>query len=231
MIGEQPLEPTISFFKQTKKLVNFFETSQKYLYQKGEIILRDGDMPSGIYYIEKGFVKVYSLQLDGSENLHVILVPGEVFPRNWILGNYYEHVSFEAITPVVLRRKTRQSFIALLDSDKDAIREVFKMSIDFMDVLINRIENLEFTTSYPRVINRLLLFSKRFGQRNGNEVKFAAPLTHTNIANSINMSRETASRELEKLKTKNLIEEKNHIITIKDITKLEKELTSYLEQR
>lgn len=198
------------------------------MYRKGEIILRDGDVPSGVYYIEEGFVKVYSLSLDGSENLHVILKCGEIFPRNWIFDRDVEHVSFEAITPVVLRRKTKESFLDLLNSDAEALREVFMLCLDIMDILLNRIENLELTTSYPRVVNRLLQLSRRYGDRKGLEVRFAAPITHANIANSINMSRETASRELERLKAKNIISEENHIIYIKNISKLETELQTYL---
>jgi CRP-like cAMP-binding protein len=221
----------MAFFKKTHKLTYFFNTGQYFDYRKGEIILRDGDIPSGVYYIVEGFVKVYSLNLDGSENLHVILKPGEVFPRNWIFDKAIEHVSFEALTQVKLRRKPKEAFVAILDTDTEMLREAFKISLDFIDVLLNRIENLEFTSSYPRVINRLLLLAKRLGERNGNEVRFTAPITHTNIANSINMSRETASRELEKLKKKHIIVERNHLIIIKDITRLEQELVAYFQKK
>jgi CRP/FNR family transcriptional regulator len=213
------------------KIASFFETSREYSYRKGETILRAGDIPSGVYYIEKGFVKAYSVMLDGSENLWLIHKPGEVFPGPWIFGYEVGNVTFEAVTPVVIRRKPKDEALALLDSNPDATREALNMAISIIDVLFSRIENLELMNSFSRVIKRLLILSQRFGIKNGLRVTLSVPLTHTHFANSINMSRETASRELEQLKQKNIITEKNHIITIEDIEKLENELTDYFENR
>lgn len=147
------------------------------------------------------------------------------------MSHTIENTSFEAITTVVLRRKPEVAFLDLINTDADALRDVFKLSMDFINVLINRIENLELNNSYPRIINRLLMLSKRFGEWKGNQVTIVAPITHGILANSINMSRETASRELEKLKRKGIITEKSHFIIIKDIKKLEKELIDYFEKK
>jgi CRP/FNR family transcriptional regulator len=213
------------------KIATFFETSREYSYRKGEVILRAGDIPSGVYYIEKGFVKAYSVMLDGSENLWLIHKPGELFPGPWIFGFETGNLTFEAVTPVVIRRKSKDEALALLDTNPDATREALNMAISIIDVLFSRIENLELMNSFSRVAKRLLILSQRFGVRTGLKIALSVPLTHTNIANSINMSRETVSRELEKLKRKKIITEKNHIITIEDIEKLESELTDYFENK
>jgi CRP-like cAMP-binding protein len=221
----------MGFFKNTNKVTAFFETSQEYLYRKGEVILRAGDIPSGVYYIEKGFVKAYSIMLDGSENLWLIHKPGEVFPGPWIFGYEIGNLEFEAITPVTIRRKSKDEVLAFLYSEPDAIREALSMAIFIIDVLFNRIENLELTNSFSRVTKRLLILSQRFGIKNGLRVTLSVPLTHTNFANSINLSRETVSRDLEQLKRKQIISEKNHIITIENIEKLENELVNYYQNK
>ncbi len=221
----------MGFFKHTGKIAEFFKTSQQYVYKKGDIILREGDIPSGVYYVERGFVKAYSTKLDGSENLRMIYKPGEVFPGAWIFGHSIDDVSYQAIEPVSLRRKPKEAILQLLDTDSEALREAFELSINFNIILLNRIENLELTFSYSRVINRLLLLAWRFGEKKGNQIIIVAPITHTDIANSINMSRETASRELEKLKQKNIISEVKHVFIIKDIKKLEEELALSYEQK
>lgn len=218
-------------FNNTKTISNFFKTSPEYSYRKGETILRAGDIPSGVYFIEKGFVKAYSVMLDGSENLWLIHKPGELFPGPWIFGFETGNLTFEAVTPVVIRRRSKDEALAFLDSNPNATREALNMAISIIDVLFSRIENLELMNSFSRVAKRLLILSQRFGVRTGLKVTLSVPLTHTNIANSINMSRETVSRELEKLKQKMIITEKNHIITIEDIEKLENELTDYFENK
>lgn len=212
------------------KLAEFFKTSEPYVYKKGAAILRAGDVPSGVYYIESGFVKVYNLNLDGTENIIIILRPGEIFPGPWVHSKIGE-TQYDAITSVVLRRKTHKAFEELLDTNLQALREVHNYTLNIIEVLVNRIDNLELTASYARILNRLLLLAKRFGENKGTEVSLAAPITHSVIANSINMSRETASRELEKLKCKGLIDENNHIITIKDIKKLKNELSGFLDKK
>ncbi len=221
----------MTFFTHTGELYTFFNTSKKYIYKKGEVILRAEDVPSGVYYIESGFVKAYSLNIDGTENIHVLLKPGEIFPRNWTFDKNPENVSFEAITTVTTRRQPKHDFLELLKTNINALHEVFEMTIDFMDILVNRINNLEFTSSYARVINRLLMLAERFGEKDGNRVTILAPITHSIIANTINISRETASRELDKLKKKGSITEVNHIIVIKDLQKLTDELTTFFEHK
>ncbi len=209
------------------KITEFFKTSPKYLYKKGEYIIRAGDQPSGVYFIEEGFVKVSSLTLDGSENVHLILKNSEIFPREMIFDIPPENVSFEAMTAVTLRRKPKESFRELIDSDTDALREAFHLAGAFLEIFTDRIDNLELTYSYPKTIDRLLKLSKRFGKYNGNEVTFEAPITHSVLAASINMSRETVSRELEKLKRKGIITEERHFIVIKDYKKLNEEFENY----
>lgn len=198
----------MEFPKVSSKIGAFFKTSQEYLYRKGDVILRAGDIPSGAYFIEKGFVKMYSVMLDGSENLYLIHKPGEVFPGPWIFGYEAGNVTYEAITPVIIRRKPRDEALAYLNSNPGAAREALDMAIFIIDVLFNRIENLELTNSFSRVAKRLLILSQRFGMKNGAKITLSVPLTHTNIANSINMSRETVSRELEQLKRKKLLRKK-----------------------
>ena len=59
----------MDFFKDTHKITDFFKGGQEFIYRKGEIILRDGDTPSGVYYIENGFVKAYSINIDATQLL------------------------------------------------------------------------------------------------------------------------------------------------------------------
>jgi len=51
-----------------------------------------------------------------------------------------------------------------------------------------------------------------------------APVTHQDIADSINMTRETASRALELLTKDGLIIQKNHLFILKDVEKLQDEI-------
>ena len=93
---------------------------------------------------------------------------------------------------------------------------------------VDRVDNLEYTKAYSRLIQRLLLMSERFGKEYNGSVILEIPVTHKDIANTISLTRETTSRELLKLEKKKLISQKGHILVVNDIKKLRKELESSL---
>jgi CRP-like cAMP-binding protein len=84
---------------------------------------------------------------------------------------------------------------------------------------------LEYKSAHERVAYRLVFLASRFGKRRGSSVVIDAPLTHEFISESINLSRETVSRQIEKLENENLISRKDGQIIIMDIDKLSKEFS------
>jgi CRP-like cAMP-binding protein len=74
------------------------------------------------------------------------------------------------------------------------------------------------------LISSLLSLTKRHGKKYGKNIIIELPIGHKEIANSIAMTRETASRDLEKLTQKRIISQKCHFIVINDLKKLKREL-------
>jgi predicted transcriptional regulator len=60
----------------------------------------------------------------------------------------------------------------------------------------------------------------RFGKTTLKGTLIEAPITHQDIADSLNMVRETVSRTIEKLIAQNLIEQINHSFVLTDVVKL-----------
>lgn len=222
----------MGWIKSSGKISRFFKTGSQIHYKKGEVILRPEDTPSGMYYIEKGFIKAYSLTSNGAENIYILFQPGDMFPHRWEFIQGFEKVlSYESISPVTVYRKPLKEYSALLNSDIEVLKEIHEAFEKILSVFLARIENLEHTNSNARVVLRLLGLAKTFGIQKGNEVTITVPLTHYNLAHTINMSRETASRELEKLKRKKLISESKQIITILNLKALEEEFTGIYEDK
>jgi CRP-like cAMP-binding protein len=103
-------------------------------------------------------------------------------------------------------------------------QEILNQVVNVVAVYTQRIQILEFRSARGRVIAELLFFAGRFGKVNGNQVVINAPITHQDIADSINMNRETASRALELLIEEKLIGQVDHLFTILDNEKLKDEL-------
>lgn len=207
-----------------KLLTEFFSQSKSYTYKKGEIILRPDETPSGIYIIEKGHVKVYSLIPDGDAKLHIIYTAGELFPLIWIFRDIRKNSYYEAMDEVMLRKRSKEEFLRFIKHDADLLFELLQSVIVVYDMHIDRVDTLESSKAYHRVIARLLSLAKRFGTQEEQKVSIHAPITHKDIAHSINLRHETFSRELEKLKRKGLVKIQSNAIVITDLEKLQKEL-------
>lgn len=208
----------------------FKEHSKPFHYRKGEFIIRPDFPPLGLFYIEKGYVRVYFLTGDGEEKVHIIYKEGEIFPILWAIADEQKHLFYEAMGEVILRRVSKKDFLKFTQQDTDVLIELIKRLATVFNVLTDRVHNLEISKAYPRVIARLLLLSKRFGVKEGSGVKIVAPIKHKDIASSIGLTRETTSRELEKLEKKGFIATEKQFLIIKSVKKLEAELESYGEE-
>ena len=211
-----------------KKLIaNFFAQLRPLRYKKGEIILRPDNLNPGVNFLEKGYIKVYSITEEGNEKLHIIFKPGSLFPLIWVFKNIIRDVYYEAIGEVVLKKSTKEDFVDFIKGDHGAALElVYKMTTT-LEAYADRIDELEYIKSYPRIVSSLITFSKHFGKRIGKGILLDVPLTQRDIASSANMTRETASREIELLIKKKIITYRGHSIVIRDMSKLRKELSTY----
>lgn len=203
----------------------FFLKFKQRNYKKGQVILHpDEEASDHIYYLEKGHVKVYSITEEGNERCHIFYKPGEIFPLVAFFVNKTRDVFFEAMEGITVRRAPRKEFMDFIMTDTKYLLEIIKRISVVLEIYANRIDNLECTNAYPRVISRLIYMAERFGRRYGKNIILDIPVTHKDIANTIGLTRETASREIEVLIKKGMISQNGHIIVINNIKKLKKEL-------
>lgn len=213
---------------ESKKFVNFFLNQKLRSYRKRQVIIRPDDKPLGVFYIEKGYVKVYSLLENGEERNHVFYKQGDIFPLVWTFNNIRRDVFFEAFSDTLLRRADRQEFIKFIANDSKMLFEILHRAIAILNVYADRIDTLEYTKTKQRLIDHLLFLARRYGIKQNKKITIQIPLLHKDIAANIAMSRETTSRDLEELQKKGLIEQKGHQISINSLSKLKKELKSSL---
>ncbi len=212
------------------KFPEFFTKGKKMHFKKGEILIRPDDRPSGIFYIEKGYIKIYSITPEGEEKLHIVYKPGEIFPLIWALRSIQKDLYYEAIDDLLTYRVSQKDFLDFLKEDSTAVFELAERLAAAFDVFVDRVDNLEITKAYPRLVAMLLFLTERFGVEESGGSLIAAPFTHKDIANSTAMTRETASRELVRLEKKGLVSYKKHLIFITDLEKLKEELTVHKEK-
>lgn len=206
--------------EQHEALVNAFRSGSPLTYKKGEFIIRPGDSPSGVFYIQQGLVKAYDITKYGEENLLIIRKENEIFPLIWSLTGEGRHVIYEALSEVTVYRLTQAAFQDLLKKHPELLTPLMDIALEMYRIHSERILNLEYRTVRERLMSFLLIMAQRFGVKTKDGIYIEAPLKQQDIASSINATRETAGRELANLARKNLIATKQSHIIIKDEKKL-----------
>lgn len=209
----------------SSSLDSFFRTGQNKRFFAGEVIL-SGEEPTGVFYIQSGFVKVYSISDSGDKYVHIIYRPGEIFPLIWALRDVLRRVFYEAASDISVLQVSKSDFLAYLKNNSEVIREVLDQTVEQFSVYADRLDNLQYRSAHERLVYRLLFLASRFGVKRGNKTIIKAPITHESVAESINLARETVSREIELLEKKHLIGREGGNIVIYDVKKLSNQFSS-----
>lgn len=199
-----------------------FFTGTKLEYKKGEAIIHPTDEPRGIYYIESGYVKAYSITKYGEENLLIIRKDNDIFPLIWAVTNEHRDITYQAMSDTVIWRIAKSTFLEHVKASQNFSNVLVDLAIDAYHLHSERVMNLEYRTVKERIAMFLLTHGERFGKKmKDGSVIVSAPIRRHDIASSVNASRETTSRELMSLSRAKLIEIDGSTIKIVQPEKLE----------
>lgn len=202
------------------KLQQFFEQFPRMSFKKRATIFYPGDIPRGVYYIEKGYARLYTLSGDGKELSLLIYKEGDCFPVVWTFTGRPSAYYFETLTPVVARQAPREAFLNFINSHGDEFLKLTVSIILRFESGIHRMEHLALGRAYTKVSSVIFILGQDIGEKKGSEIIIPIPLTHKDIATFVGMTREATSLEMEKLEKEGLIGKKDHLIVIKDMERL-----------
>ncbi|MFT4532113.1 MAG: CRP-like cAMP-binding protein [Candidatus Saccharimonadales bacterium] len=191
-------------------------------YKKGEVIIRPQDEPSGIFLIEWGFVKAYTITKYGEENLLLVRSAESVFPLIWAFTGEHRAVTYEAMEETSLWRISKAEYLEFLEKNPDIMPTILDMAIEAYRLHSERVMTLSYRTARERIVSFLLLTAERFGVEKDNRAEIIAPFRQTDIASSVNATRETASRELSSLRKKKLLSTSKGRLVLEDVEALRK---------
>lgn len=205
-------------------LARLFDDSRHIPYERGDTIIRAGDIPSGVYLIIAGWVKVYSLCEDGEMNIIMNLSDGDIFPLDWTVTGQLHDVTFAAVEATTVQRIPKEKFVrALKGNAAVSAAASFKLA-SYLLQLSHELEHLPYHSARERVAFRLVSLADHFGDTEGDHVVIRVHVSNEYIARSTNMTRETASREMSRLARKGLVQHADGYIVIKDLLGLKHEV-------
>lgn len=202
------------------KLHKFFSGLKKLSFKKGETIYRAEDEVHGVFYLKKGYVRLYSLSKNAQQLIFIIYKPGDLFPLipsiNKTLAAYYT----EAVTAVELYQASLEGFLNFIKNNSDVLFELTTRILTRFGGVLTRMEYAMFGNAQNKVAAILIICAERFGKKAKKGILIQVPLTHQDIANLLGMARETVSIEMKNLQKMNLIDYQGKHPVIKDIQQL-----------
>lgn len=185
----------------------FYEKYPIRRFQKGEIILVQGEVPKSAYVLKKGVVKSYNLTAQGEEKPISFDVVGEMFPIAWIFGKAkYAQFYYEAFTDCEVYCLVPSDYLAYLKGSPEQLYTTFD---GFISNHINhqmRINALEQSKAAAKVLYTIHFLCVRFGREiKENMVRIELPLTQQDLANFMGLTRETTGIELKKLQRQGVL--------------------------
>jgi hypothetical protein len=120
--------------RQFAALVKLFKSGTKLTYRRGEYVIRPGEQPNNVFFIEEGLVKAYNISKYGEENLLIIRKDQEIFPLIWALTGQEREIIYQAISPTILWRIDREKYVDFLHRHghrnvPDSFREITESGI------------------------------------------------------------------------------------------------------
>jgi len=216
----------MSNFPRNPLVEHFFRQGRPVYHQKGDIIIGMDPVPQGVYLIDTGYIKIYSITDGGEEFVHIIYGHGELFPVTWAYLNINPDLYYEALSDTLLWRVSREQFTVFAQTDVHGGYELARQVARQFQTFADRVDNLEYKKSSERIVYRLLFLASRFGVKRGRTLVVDAPFTHELIAQTINLARESVSRGLERLEHDGLIQRNGNQLVIIDTVRLSKRLSN-----
>jgi CRP/FNR family cyclic AMP-dependent transcriptional regulator len=210
----------------SENITSHFNGGKIKQFLKGEVLVQGDEEPQGVYLIQRGYVKAYSISHTGQQNLLLIHGANEIMPLPWALdGAQKLGVFYEAMSDVTIINSSKDDLRKAMGSNSWLTEQILRQLLSTFTVYAQRIQSLEYRLPRERVIARLLDLADHFGKTVKEGIVIQAPITHQDIADSVNMTRETASRALEQLFHDKLVSQNRHLFIILNAEKMLKELS------
>jgi CRP-like cAMP-binding protein len=192
-------------------------------YKKGEVIFREGGIPTGIYYIKSGRVKKYKATTKGGEQIFYLCGAGELLGYHALLGEELYPDSAATIESSQITFIPKENFLKVLRNSTALSNTLLKALGHEFSLFINSITNLATKSVRERLAFNLLILEEKFKSHEDPKAICQIILSRTDLANMVGTAKETLVRLLQDFKRSGIIEKTDKSISIIDRKRLIKE--------
>ncbi|MFA6152013.1 MAG: Crp/Fnr family transcriptional regulator [Chitinophagaceae bacterium] len=189
-------------------------------YKKGQIIFREGGIPSGIYYLVEGKVKKYKVDKFEKEQIIYVANTGELIGYHAVLSTERYPDSAAALEDCRVLFIPKEDFLRVLAQSPLLSGRLLKMLSHEFTVLTNNITIFAQRPARERLAITLIVLREKFKKGNPEGQPITINMSRDDIANMAGTTRENAVRLLREFKDSGIIETQGRKIWVTDVKKM-----------
>jgi CRP-like cAMP-binding protein len=191
-------------------------------YQKGDVIFREGSLPSGIFVIRSGKIKKYKVDQIGKEQIIYVANEGELIGYHAVLAEERYPDSAAALEDSLISFIPKEDFMGVLKKSPQFSQRLLKTLSHEFTVLANTISVFGQRNAAERLAIALIVLREKFKTGESGQGEIVLNISRTDLANIAGIAQENVTRLLKEFKNENILETQGRKIWIKDIRQLVK---------
>lgn len=190
-------------------------------YPKGAVLFVEGQMPSGIFVLCQGTVKMSVYGRDGKKLIVKIAQAGDVLGLSATLSGQAYELSAETVEPCQVNFVKRNYFLQFLKAYPDACLKVTEQLSENYRIACDEVRSLGLLhTADQRLAKLLVEWSCGNAGAGSAEPCLELAVTREEIGQLIGTTRETVIRILADLKRRNIVQLHGSTLVIRDLSGL-----------
>jgi len=186
-------------------------------FPKGAVLFFEGQSPRGVFVICRGRIKLSASSSEGKALITQIASEGDLIGLSATMAGKPYEVTAEALEPCTVNVVKRDDFLRFLTVHPEACLKVAQHLGNDYHAAFEKARTLGLSSSAAEKLARLMLdWIERDGTPEKQGVQLKLTLTHEEIAQMINTSRETVTRLLSDFKTDDIIQIKGATLLVRD---------------
>lgn len=196
------------------------DTAERFSVAARDLIYRQGDPSTTLFFIESGTVKLSFIDPTGKRVSLPPRGPGEMFGELSLIGERTRSHYAEALQESILIQVTRERFLGFVRHQPELLLQLLEVMGQRIRELERLVQDLVFRDIESRLSRQLLLLSSEHGIKTKNGILIGFRLTHRDLAEMIGSARENTTMALNRLARQGLLDKRRYQIVIKDIERL-----------
>src|SRR5688572_8014334 len=153
------------------------------IYKKKELIFSEGNLPGGVYFINKGKVKTFKVNEDGKEYITGLYKDGDFIGYIALLEDDNFTDSASALEESEICMIQRQDFLRLLYSNREVANKFIKLLSNNLMEKEERLLSLAYNSVRKRVAEALLMLRSRYKDESQND--FSIQISREDLSNIV----------------------------------------------